>query len=190
MPRRSGAEIARLASLFAGLALLVVFARPQPVPTLAGGILVALGEAIRIWAAGHLLKTRLLVTSGPYRYTRNPMYLGRLLILSGLVTMAWLPYGLSLLLLTASWGLFLGYYMPRKERVEPARLLLLHGEAYAAYRRAVPALFPRPSPWKAGSERAWCRARFHRSREILTIVGLTLLALLIVMSGEGGSPGW
>ena len=36
----------------------------------------AVGEAIRIWAAGHLEKSREVTTSGPYRFTRHPLYLG------------------------------------------------------------------------------------------------------------------
>ena len=50
------------------------------------GVPVALaGLALRAWAAGHLAKNERLATSGPYAYTRNPLYLGTLLVAAGLV---------------------------------------------------------------------------------------------------------
>ena len=93
---------------------------------------------MRFWAAGHLHKNVDLVTSGPYRFTRNPLYLGRLLIFSGLAVMARLPWGLNLVaVLPLGWAVFFLYYLPRKERVEPARLAELHGEALEIQRRFV-----------------------------------------------------
>ena len=46
-------------------------------------ILVTLGESIRIWAAGHLRKEEILTTGGPYRFVRNPLYIGSFLIAIG-----------------------------------------------------------------------------------------------------------
>ncbi len=43
-----------------------------------------LGLGLRAWAAGHLSKDRTLATCGPYNYTRNPLYLGTLLVAAGL----------------------------------------------------------------------------------------------------------
>ncbi len=187
MPRRSAAEIARLTSLFAGLALLVALSEPGPASIAAGLPLVAIGEAIRVWAAGHLVKTRILVTSGPYRHTRNPMYLGRLFVLAGLVTMAWLPGGATLVLLPVLLAGFFFYYLRRKERIEPARLRALHGNAYEAYRRAVPALFPRATPWSGGSDAAFSRERFHRSRESLTLAMIVALCAVLTVRAAAGS---
>src|SRR5580765_2463094 len=70
----------RLAAVYALLAVLLFLARPTPTGVTIGFLIAVAGEAIRFWAAGHLVKTTELVTSGPYRYTRNPLYLGRLLI--------------------------------------------------------------------------------------------------------------
>src|SRR5215208_4871773 len=49
-----------------------------------GGVVAAIGEAIRIWAAGHLEKGREVTTSGPYRLTRHPLYAGSTIIGAGL----------------------------------------------------------------------------------------------------------
>src|SRR6476620_11935209 len=52
------------------------FASPSRDSLIAGAAIGVLGEAIRIWAAGHLEKSREVTTSGPYRFTRHPLYLG------------------------------------------------------------------------------------------------------------------
>ncbi|MGA3043576.1 MAG: methyltransferase, partial [Bryobacteraceae bacterium] len=60
------------------------FSRPDA-RSLAYGLPVSLlGLALRAWAAGHLTKNQKLSASGPYRYTRNPLYLGTLLVAAGL----------------------------------------------------------------------------------------------------------
>ena len=180
MNQRSAAEWTRLALLYSLLAALAYFSRPRPVEVLVGAVLVVLGEGLRCWAAGHLVKTHQLVTTGPYRHTRNPLYLGRLLIFTGLAIMARLPWMLNGVVLVAGWTVFFGYYLPRKERIEPARLREHHGERYEQYFAAVPALFPRlrPYPVEAGN---WKRSRWQKNREGLTALGLFLLVLLFAL---------
>ena len=164
----------RLISLYALLAFLLAFARPTVTSVAAGVGIVALGEAVRFWAAGHLFKTQELITSGPYRFTRNPLYLGRLLIFTGLTFMANLPYYGSALVLAVGWALFFGHYMQRKERVEPARLRALHGAAYDRYFGAVPALFPTLRPYPDPSDGRWSSQRMARNKEYWMVVGLAL----------------
>ncbi len=147
--------VLRRAALFAAVAALLWLARPRPLDLAIGSVLLVPGEALRLWAAGHLIKTERLITSGPYRYTRNPLYLGRLLILTGLCVMARLPHGANWYVLAGSYAVFFGYYLPRKERVEPARLREAHGAAYERYRETVPALFPAFRPYAAGSRSPW-----------------------------------
>jgi protein-S-isoprenylcysteine O-methyltransferase Ste14 len=170
----------RLLAVWAGLAALVAAARPTPVSIVAGLPIVAAGEALRSWAAGHLRKSAVLVTAGPYRFTRNPLYLGRLAIFVGLCLMAPLPAGGHFVVLAAGVAIFFGYYLPRKERVEPARLAALHGERYERYRREVPALWPRPTPWPGSAAGSWSRERFLANREHWMVVGLTLVTALLL----------
>ena len=116
------AASARVASVYLLVGTMLVFARPDPTGVALGALWMLCGELLRLWAAGHLIKNETLVTSGPYRYTRNPLYLGRLTIFIGLCLMARLPYAAHWVVLLAGIAVFFGYYLPRKERVEPARL--------------------------------------------------------------------
>jgi protein-S-isoprenylcysteine O-methyltransferase Ste14 len=182
----------RLASVYLLIALLLVLSRPTPLYVTLGFAVAAVGEAIRFWAAGHLLKTEELVTSGPYRFTRNPLYLGRLLIFIGLSIMARLPYGANWLVLVLGCAVFFGYYLRRKERVEPDRLREKHGEAFERYYRAVPALFPTMHPYPEGASAGWSSDRMLRNREqwmVVAIVGISLLMLWRAYSLEGDALG-
>lgn len=170
----------RLAAVYAMVALLLWFARPTPLSVTVGFAVVALGEAIRLWAAGYLLKTTELVTSGPYRFTRNPLYLGRLLIFTGMCLMARLPGRANLVVLLLGWLVFFGYYLRRKERVEPQRLRETHGDAYERYFRAVPALFPTLRPFPDPNRIGWSSDRLRRNREGWMVVGLTLVTLFLL----------
>lgn len=60
-----------------------IFARPSYNSIVLGGAIAAIGLVIRAIAAGHLQKNRELATSGPYAYTRNPLYLGSSLLAAG-----------------------------------------------------------------------------------------------------------
>jgi protein-S-isoprenylcysteine O-methyltransferase Ste14 len=160
----------------------VAFSRPTITWVLVGAPLVALGEAFRAWAAGHLVKSRELAISGPYRHVQNPLYFGRLCIMTGFALMAWIPVtwggrvvpvnavALALLLL-----LFFGYYIPRKRRVEGERLQRLHGSAYADWARAVPLIIPALRPWGSNA-RPWTAQRFHDNSEgwmVVLVIGVT-----------------
>ena len=170
--RQSLASAARSLALLLLLALLVVASRPS-VGWLIGGIpLVVAGETLRVWAAGHLTKSVELVTSGPYRWVRHPLYLGRFLIFSGICLGSPLAGGGHLAALVAGVGIFYVYHLPRKEGVEPARLASLHGDSYLTYHHRVPALFPRRTPYRDASGRRWSRARFRINREIWMIAVL------------------
>jgi protein-S-isoprenylcysteine O-methyltransferase Ste14 len=166
----------RGAAVFILVSGLLALARPTLPWAIAGTVLVALGEAVRFWASGHLLKTTELITSGPYRYSRNPLYLGRLLIFTGLCMAAALPAYANWVVLILGWAVFFGYYLRRKERVEPDRLRRFHGEAYERYFQAVPALFPTPRPYAGGNAGTWSAKRMLRNREQWMVVALTLIS--------------
>ncbi len=117
---------------FACAALFFLLAQARPL-TLIVGVLVALpGLALRAWATGHLRKNDALATTGPYAYTRNPLYLGSFVIGLGFTIAAGrLILGLLFALL------FLGIYVPVM-RVETKTLDELFGKDYQDYAAAVP----------------------------------------------------
>ena len=187
MQHVSGGPLAvvRLIVVYLFVGAMLAFSQPTPLPLAGGAILIAIGESLRGWSAGHLLKNDRLVTSGPYRYTRNPLYLGRLLIFTGICIASRLPFGLSWWLLPAGWAVFFGYYLPRKERVEPARLRALHGEAFDAYFRSVPPLLPRLSPYPAAEQRCWSLAQALDNREHWMIVALAGIVVFLAWRAWG-----
>jgi len=164
----------RLAAVYAFIAALVTLSRPTPALLAAGAALALTGEAIRIWAAGHLTKSVRLVTSGPYAYTQNPLYLGRLLILTGLAIAARTPGYLNLIALALGYSVFFFYYIPRKLRVEGGRLALLHGAAFEEYHRSVPILVPRLRRHGGGRE-GWSFDLMVANQEPLVLTGLVLV---------------
>jgi protein-S-isoprenylcysteine O-methyltransferase Ste14 len=169
----------RLACVYAFVALLLYLARPTPNVLAAGGVLVVAGEALRVWAAGHLVKSAELVTSGPYAYTQNPLYLGRLLILTGLAIAARTEAYLNLAALAIGYAVFFLYYMPRKLRVEGGRLARLHGSAFEEYHKSVPILIPRGTRFP-GSARRWSPGLMLRNQEPLVAGGIVLVLGLLV----------
>ena len=186
--------LTRLLAVYLAAMLVVLLARPTPWSVTIGFVFVALGETVRLWAAGHLRKTVELITSGPYRYTRNPLYLGRLLVFTGLCVMGRLPFELHWIVLLVGYAVFFGYYLPRKERVEPARLRETHGEAYEKYFRTVPALVPTLRPYPEGAATGWSSERMLRNREpwmVVTLLGLSLLLLWVAyVHPEGLLASW
>jgi len=168
----------RLLLMYLLVGWLAWMSRPTRATFLLGLPLVVVGESIRFWAAGHLLKSKELVTSGPYTYMQNPLYLGRVLIYTGFCLMAWLPpYGWNLLVLAAGLAVFFRYYIPRKVRVEGARLAAHHGAAWEAYHRAMPILFPRLTPYPGAVAAPWRSERMRRNKEWAMALGVGLVTL-------------
>jgi protein-S-isoprenylcysteine O-methyltransferase Ste14 len=147
------------------------FSRPDA-RSLAYGLPVSLlGLALRAWAAGHLAKDRTLAASGPYRYTRNPLYLGTLLVAAGLA-IASRNAGLGALFA----AVFVCIYLPAIQ-LEQQHLHSLFPE-YAEYAARVPALLPRMSP--AGERRAFQGALYVKNREYQAAAGFLAGALFLL----------
>ena len=125
-----------------GFLLVIVFAwfsRPTPLSMVIGAPLSLAGLALRAWAAGCLAKNRQLATGGPYAYTRNPLYIGTLLVAAGLAV-ASRSIGLAALFTVV----FLLVYLPVIQN-EEQHLRKIFPE-YAAYAERVSALIPRFAP--------------------------------------------
>lgn len=187
---KSLAEKLKLVALFALIGALVYLSHPTRLLFLPGALVALSGALVRIWAAGHLTRDQRLAVSGPYAHTRNPFYLGRLLVLIGAALMSGLQNPLAWAIVLLGIGFFFLGYMPRKEKREGGRLEQLFGEQFAAYRQNVPSLFPRLTAYRdpfTGETRAWSRqlffggdGRFSGNKELPTALGtLVLIGLFL-----------
>ena len=158
-------------------ALFFLFSRPRPL-TLAIGAAIALpGLALRAWATGHLRKNDALATTGPYAYTRNPLYLGSFFLGLGFTVASGRP-----ILGIVFAALFLGIYVPVM-RVESATLAELFGQSYQRYVKAVPLFLPRLSPYRIGKtdEAGFDAALYRRYREYQAAIGLVVAWALLAL---------
>ena len=155
---------------FACAVAFILLAKPTPRTLFGGGFISILGLWLRAWASGHIRKNAELATSGPYAYTRNPLYLGSFLLGLGF-TIAAGRWALALLF----GALFLGIYFPVM-RVEASTLAELFGKDYEIYRRSVPLFFPRLTPFRgpASSDGKFDRSLYLRYREYRAALGLVL----------------
>jgi protein-S-isoprenylcysteine O-methyltransferase Ste14 len=139
-------------------ALALWFARPTPRSLQLGALVAVAGEAVRIWAAGHLEKGREVTTSGPYRLTRHPLYLGSTIMGAGLAIasasafVAAMVLGYLVIALTAAM------------RTEESHLTEKFGGAYPAYREGR----------VDGARRRFSVERAVRNREYRAVIGLAI----------------
>jgi protein-S-isoprenylcysteine O-methyltransferase Ste14 len=157
-----------------------VFARPQLKWLLCGAAIAILGLLLRGYAAGHLRKHQQLAISGPYAFTRNPLYLGSVLLALGfsVASHSWI----STLLL----GAYLIVFYPVVIRREQAELKTLYGSAFVQYASQVPAFWPRLSPARGSGERfSWQLYRQNREYEATIGLAVAMVILSMIMLWHG-----
>lgn len=155
--------------IYLALILLLIFARPTLAWLLSGLVFVLIGEALRIWAAGHLKKTKEVTTTGPYAHVKNPLYLGTLLVLIGFCLMAQ-----NLYLLLIGLTVFFVYYAPFKKKREGLRLFEHFGQAWVDYDRAVPDYLPSLRPYAGRGTGRWDWKWFYENSEDGTAMAVAL----------------
>ncbi|HSG06079.1 MAG TPA: methyltransferase [Nitrospiria bacterium] len=158
------------------IAILIYYARPEVSWMIPGAVLILVGEWIRVWAAGHLRKTREVTTTGPYSFVKNPLYLGTLFILIGFCLMAKNLYLLGIGLL-----IFFAYYAPFKKKREGRRLFEYFGEAWSQYDKAVPDYFPSIRPYAGRGDRNWGWNAFIENSEQWTFLAVVVGVVLITL---------
>ncbi|MBS1810390.1 MAG: isoprenylcysteine carboxylmethyltransferase family protein [Acidobacteria bacterium] len=158
--------------------LFLVFSRPSWQTIAIGAPIALVGVAIRAWASGHLRKNAQLAISGPYAYTRNPLYFGSFILAVGVVICGG-SWWLAALLL----GFFLAVYLPVMQ-AEAAHMHVLFPHDFAAYEENVPLFLPRLTAWKKTTAR-FDQRLYLKYREYRALLGLVvvvgILALRVVM---------
>ncbi len=161
-----------------GFVVAMVFlwlARPSALTLAISLLLVAPGLWLRAYAAGYVRKNAELTTTGPYGYTRNPLYLGSMGIAFGFGVAAgnWL---LVILLVV----LFLAIYLPVIQGEE--EYLRANFPGFDTYTRSVPRLLPRltPAP-RIGQGGAFSRTLYLHHREYNALMGSGAIYLALIL---------
>ena len=155
-------------------------AHPTWMMMAAGCAFIFAGLMVRAAAAGHIRKNTQLATSGPYAYTRNPLYLGSILIAIGFIVASrnwWIAIATVIM--------FVVIYLP-VIRAEEVYLRSAFPE-YSGYAAHVPRLWSRFTPYRSGAQAGspvFSRELYMRHREYNAVIGSILMlgALILKMA--------
>ena len=164
----------RLARIRVRLGLVVaiataVLARPTWQTWTIGLAIAAVGELVRVWAAGHLEKSLEVTRSGPYRWTRHPLYVGSTIMAIGIVVAS------RSAIVAVVAGLYMALTLTAAIRTEEAFLSRAFGDTYDRYRES------RAEPM----ERRVSLARAMRNREYRAAAGLAAGFALLALKAIG-----
>ncbi len=176
-------RIARRIRVPLGFVFAVLFlwlAKPSWASIAEGAVVALAGVAVHAVASGHISKNAELTTSGPYAYTRNPLYLGSVVIAAGFAIAArswWVVLALVIVFVTI--------YVP-VVRSEEAYLRVLFPQ-FDEYARQVPRFFPRRRA-RTSATGAFSRQRYLQHREYNALIGtvamLAALAAKLILAGR------
>jgi protein-S-isoprenylcysteine O-methyltransferase Ste14 len=148
---------------FAAGAAALWLARPTPRALQIGALIALIGQLIRLWAAGHLEKGREVTTSGPYRFTRHPLYLGSAIMGAGLAVAS------ASATVAALVSAYLAITLTAAIRTEESHLTQKFGGAYPAYREGR----------ARAARRTFSPVRAMRNREYRAVIGLAVAMALL-----------
>ncbi len=148
-------------------------ARPTAASVALGAAIACAGEAVRVWAAGHLEKSREVTKSGPYRFTRHPLYVGSSIMGLGLAVAA------NHLVAAALIAIYLVTTIGAAVRNEEAFLRRHFGGEYEAYAAGA----------ARDTERRFSLDRARRNREYRALTGL-IVVILVLAAKAAWLGGW
>lgn len=169
-------NVARLRVALGFASAIVVFwlARPTLSTIAAGTAVAVVGELMRIWAAGHLNKSREVTRSGPYRWVAHPLYVGSSVIGAGLAIAS------GSLLAAVLVALYLVLTLTAAIRSEEAFLRRVFADEYAEYRHT----------GVVDRERRFSVSRAIANREYRAVAGLAAAVLLLVLKATYNGSFW
>ncbi|MGH9377975.1 MAG: methyltransferase family protein [Terriglobia bacterium] len=159
---------------FAFAAVFLILSHPTRGLLAAGSLVAFAGILIRGLSAGYIEKNATLATGGPFRYSRNPLYLGSFILGAGFVIA-----GASAALGAAFAVLFILIYLPVMRR-EEAYLRHLFGASYETYARQVPLFIPIPGRVSKGKG-AFRWRQYWKNREYQAAIGWIVIFLFLIV---------
>jgi protein-S-isoprenylcysteine O-methyltransferase Ste14 len=147
-------------------------AAPSRSSLLAGGVVAMVGEALRVWAAGHLNKSREVTSSGPYRWFAHPLYVGSSLMGIGVAAAS----GSTMVVLLVAG--YLATTITAAIRQEEAFLRGRFGDRYDDYRRGV------AGRADADASRPYSLSQAIANREYRAATGLIVAVLLLFLKAR------
>ena len=161
--------------------LVLVLAQPTKASLLIGMSIAAGGEAIRIWAAGHLRKSREVTVSGPYRWVAHPLYVGSSVMGVGLAIAS------MSIVVAALIAVYLVATLTAAIKSEEAFLRRTFGEQYDLYKSGIAAQRRERSP---ASRRAFSLEQAIANREYRALSGLGIAILLLIWKATYNGSFW
>jgi len=158
---------------FAFAAFYLWRAKPAWTSLLIGTVIASVGIAVRAVASGYVEKNRVLTTTGPYSYVRNPLYLGSLVIGVGFAIAArdvWIYLAIALL--------FAVIYLPVIRSEEG--FLRSQFQEYDDYARRVPSLLPDTLLFRQITN-GFSRGLYFKHREYNSLLGAALMVAALVV---------
>jgi protein-S-isoprenylcysteine O-methyltransferase Ste14 len=154
-----------------GLAVILVLvytitAAPLPQLAAVGLTIGVLGELVRLYASGFIVKNKELATDGAYRFVRHPLYTGNILLVTGFALAGSQWWGIPLALF------FFWFYYPTAIEYEDRKLRRLFGTTWEQWSARTPALMPRFGGGTASGagDRRWSLGVSNKHGELVFVL--------------------
>ena len=161
--------------------LVLILAQPTPRSLFWGMSMAACGEGIRIWASGHLRKSREVTVSGPYRFVAHPLYVGSSVMGAGLA-LASASLAVSVLI-----AVYLVATLTAAIKSEEAYLRRTFGDQYGLYRSGVA---EKRRERSAATGRRFSLEQAMANREYRAVAGLGAAILLLIWKATYNGLFW
>jgi hypothetical protein len=161
---------------FAAGVLVWWLAQPSGDSLRAGTVIACAGQALRIWAAGHLYKSREVTVSGPYRFLRHPLYVGSSIMGIGLAVASGSVAAGALIVA------YLAITLTAAITSEDSFLRQTFADQYDRYRRG--------AARGVAERRTFSARQVIANREYRSVVGLAAAVLLLVLKATYNGMFW
>ena len=151
---------------FVSAVFVLWLAQPTAATLAVGAAIAAAGESLRIWAAGHLHKSREVTASGPYRWLAHPLYVGSSIMGLGLAIAS------HSAIVAAIIAVYLAVTLTAAIKSEEAFLRGAFGDEYSRYQRGAGGRQPR---------RPFSLAQAMANHEPRAVAGLVVAVLLLIL---------